>query len=94
MATLQGDEIYGIILGRIERVEDGNLGDCEPVGDGVFELKIDFGPGYRVYFGEDDDLVILLWGEEEDPNERYQDRQKALEILQCLNAQLDTGHGC
>ena len=62
MATLQRDEIYGIILGRIERVEDGNLGDCEPVGDGVFELKIDFGPGYRIYFGEDDDLVILLWG--------------------------------
>jgi putative addiction module killer protein len=60
--TYKDDEIYGTILGRIERVEDGNFGDCKWEGDGVFELRIDTGPGYRVYFGEDDDLVILLWG--------------------------------
>ena len=47
---------------RLNRVAQGNLGDCEPVGDGVYELKIDFGPGYRVYFGEDGDDVILLGG--------------------------------
>ena len=52
----------GIIRIRINRVEVGNFGDCDPVGDGVFELKIDFGPGYRVYFGEDGDKVILLGG--------------------------------
>jgi len=45
---------------RLNRVEQGNFGDCGAVGEGVRELKIDFGPGYRVYFGEDGDEVILL----------------------------------
>ena len=44
-------------------MEFGNLGDCKSVGRGVFELRVDFGPGYRLYFGQDgDDLVILLGG--------------------------------
>ena len=60
--TLAGQEIYGIILGRIDRVEDGNFGDCKWEGNGVFELRIDYGPGYRVYFGQDGDLVVLLLG--------------------------------
>lgn len=48
---------------RIDRVSLGNLGYCEPVGEGVMELKIDFGPGYRVYFGQvGAKLVILLCG--------------------------------
>ena len=48
---------------RIDRMEFGNLGDCKSVGRGVFELRVDFGPGYRLYFGQDgDDLVILLGG--------------------------------
>ena len=51
------------IRARIARVRAGNLGKCESVGKGVFELKIDFGPGYRVYFGQvGDTLVILLCG--------------------------------
>jgi len=55
-------EARGIVLNRIDRVERGNLGDCQAVGEGVFELRIDFGPGYRVYFGQDGDLVVLLGG--------------------------------
>lgn len=48
---------------RIERVRQGNLGKCEPVGKGVIELKIDYGPGYRAYFGKaGSELVILLCG--------------------------------
>ena len=50
---------------RLTRIrETGNLGICEPVGDGVFELKFDFGPGYRVYFGfkKDTFLIFLLGG--------------------------------
>ena len=48
---------------RIDRVELGNFGDCKSVGRGVFELRIDVGPGYRLYFGRDgDDLVIFLGG--------------------------------
>ena len=51
------------ILQRIDRIELGNFGDCETVGDGVHELRIDHGPGYRIYFGNDGkQLVILLCG--------------------------------
>jgi putative addiction module killer protein len=51
-----------IIRNRINRLAAGNFGDCGPVGDGVHELVIDFGPGYRVYFGEDRNVVVLLGG--------------------------------
>jgi putative addiction module killer protein len=44
----------------MDRLEQGNLGDCKPVGQGVLEIRIDIGPGYRVYFGEDGPVVILL----------------------------------
>ena len=45
------------------RVEKGNFSNASSVGHGVFEYKIDYGPGYRVYFGQDGiDLVILLAG--------------------------------
>ncbi|WP_138933293.1 type II toxin-antitoxin system RelE/ParE family toxin [Roseovarius arcticus] len=47
----------------LARIETGNLGDVKPVGQGVSERRITFGPGYRVYFGKDGDkLVILLCG--------------------------------
>jgi putative addiction module killer protein len=51
------------ILARVTRLEYGNFGDCEPVGDGVRELRMFFGPGYRVYFGEEKDRIgVLLCG--------------------------------
>jgi len=47
----------------LTRLEHGNFSNVEPVGAGVSEYKIDFGPGYRIYFGRDGlDLVILLVG--------------------------------
>jgi len=45
---------------RIDRVAKGNFGDHRPVGGGVFEIRIHFGPGYRVYYGEDGPRIILL----------------------------------
>jgi putative addiction module killer protein len=45
---------------RLDLLEQGNLGDCRPVGDGLKELRIDLGPGYRVYFAEDGPRIILL----------------------------------
>jgi putative addiction module killer protein len=51
------------ILARVSRLQQGNYGDCEPVGEGISELRMFFSPGYRVYFGENgDDIVILLCG--------------------------------
>lgn len=44
------------------RLEAGNFSRVKGVGAGVFELKIDFGPGYRVYFGKDGDAVVVLLG--------------------------------
>lgn len=48
---------------RLKRLAAGLYGNCEPVGEGVSELRMFFGPGYRVYFGEEaDNIVILLCG--------------------------------
>ncbi len=48
------------ILIRIDRLARGNPGDVEPVGDGVSELRIDYGPGYRIYFVQRGTRYILL----------------------------------
>jgi len=48
------------ILRRIDRAEAGNLGDVEPVGEGVSEMRIHQGPGYRVYFVQRGQTLILL----------------------------------
>jgi len=64
------------ILSRLFRVESGNYGDCKSVKDGVFELRLAFGPGYRVYFGEDGDtIVVILCGG--DKSSQTQDIEKA-----------------
>ena len=48
------------ILVRIERLASGNPGDVKPVGEGVSELRIDYGPGYRVYYKKQGQTVIIL----------------------------------
>lgn len=45
---------------RIKRLADGNFGDVAPVGDGVSELRIHYGPGYRVYFVRRGEVVVIL----------------------------------
>lgn len=51
------------VLARVERLAAGNPGDVKPVGEGVSELRIDYGPGYRVYFTmRGHTLIILLTG--------------------------------
>jgi len=49
-----------VILKRIDRVEEGNFGDHRSVGSGVWEIRIHYGPGYRVYYGEDGPRIVLL----------------------------------
>lgn len=48
------------IRARLARVEAGNLGDCKPLREGVQELQIDYGPGYRVYLSRQGALLVLL----------------------------------
>ena len=48
------------ILVRVERLAAGNPGDVRPVGEGVSELRIDYGPGYRVYFKRQGRTVVVL----------------------------------
>jgi putative addiction module killer protein len=61
--ALRDKQTRARILTRIDRVRLGNLGDCESVGAGVYELRIHFGPGYRVYFGlYGAEVVLLLCG--------------------------------
>ena len=48
------------ILARIERLADGNPGDARPVGEGISELRVDYGPGYRVYFTRQGRTILVL----------------------------------
>ena len=48
------------VLRRIDRIMEGNIGERRFVGDGVWELKIDVGPGYRVYYAQEGKTVFLL----------------------------------
>ena len=50
----------GVVRARLNRIRLGNFGDCKSVGGGVEELRIDFGPGYRVYYGREGSLVVVL----------------------------------
>ena len=69
------------ILFRIQKIEiDEHFGDCEPVGNGILELKINYAKGYRVYFKESDGkIIILLIGGDKSTQQR--DIEKAKEIL-------------
>lgn len=67
------------ILSRINVVRRGSLGHIRPVGDGVGELKIDYGPGYRVYFGrKGNTLVVLIIGGDKDSQVSDIDRAREL----------------
>jgi len=67
------------ILARIDRLEEGNPGKTRSVGAGVVEMKIDFGPGYRVYFVQRGDvLIVLLCGGDKSTQDNDIRRAKAL----------------
>lgn len=72
------------ILFRIQKIEnDKHFGDCEPVGNGIRELKIDYANGYRVYFKESNGrIIILIIGGDKSTQRR--DIEKAKEILKRL----------
>ena len=68
---------------RIRRMSLGNFGDVTPVGEGVSEIRIDYGPGYRVYYTQRGQaLVVLLAGGDKDSQDR--DIQRALDLARGL----------
>jgi putative addiction module killer protein len=71
------------ILARIKRASTGNLGDWKPIGGGVAEMRIDHGPGYRVYFARRGDRMVILLG---GGTKRTQDSDiaKAIELAKRL----------
>ncbi len=71
------------VQARIERLAAGNPGDAEPVGEGVSELRINYGPGYRVYFRKRGrELIILLAGG--DKSTQARDIKTALRLARNL----------
>ncbi len=57
---LKDERARGVIFSRLDRLAYGHSGDAEPVGEGVSELRIHYGPGYRVYFQRRGNSIILL----------------------------------
>ena len=72
------------IIHRIRSAEHGNFGDCEPVGEGVSEMRIHFGPGYRVYYTRRGEVIylLLLGG---DKSSQKRDIKHAIEMARALN---------
>lgn len=56
-------KIKGRVMARLARIRSGNLGDVQNLGQGLYELRFDFGPGYRIYFSrQGKEIIILLAG--------------------------------
>ncbi len=78
-AALRDRKARAIIDIRVQRLSNGNAGDAKPVGNGVSELRIHYGPGYRVYFVQHGKaVVILLCGGDKDSQSRNIRTAKAL----------------
>ncbi len=58
--NLKDQRARALIASRLDRLAFGNAGDVRPVGEGVSELRIDYGPGYRVYFQQRGNTIALL----------------------------------
>jgi putative addiction module killer protein len=83
MKSLKDKSTRLIINARIRRLSLGNKGDAEPVGLGISELRIDYGPGYRVYYTQiKNEIVVLLCGG--DKSSQSRDIKKAKQIASKL----------
>lgn len=69
---------------RVMQVEHGKLGDTKSVGDGIFEMRIDYGPGYRLYYmNVNGEVIFILIGGDKSTQQR--DIEKAKELKKELN---------
>ena len=83
LRRLDDQNAYARIVARIRRMEHGNPGDTKSIGAGVMEMRIDYGPGYRVYFTpRGKTIVILLCAG--DKRTQKQDIKRALELAREL----------
>ena len=84
LASLKDSVGRARIIHRIRSAEHGNFGDCDSVGEGVFELRVHFGPGYRAYFTRRAEVVyLLLLGGNKSSQKR--DIKRAIEMAQALD---------
>ncbi|MCP1574722.1 type II toxin-antitoxin system RelE/ParE family toxin [Herbaspirillum rubrisubalbicans] len=83
LSGLKDQRARSRIVVRIARAKQGNFGDCEPVGDGVSEMRITYGPGYRIYYAREGGVsFLLLCGG--DKSSQVRDIQAAKEMWQQL----------
>lgn len=84
LAALKDRKGRARIVQRIRSAEHGNFGDCESVGEGVSEMRIHFGPGYRVYFTRRGAVIylLLLGG---DKSSQKRDIKRAIELTRTLD---------
>jgi putative addiction module killer protein len=82
------DKLDSVTAARVDRyvrrLEAGNFGVAKTLREGVFELRLDFGPGYRVYFGREGRTIVVLLGggDKAAPGRRHRSRRGTLEALQ------------
>ncbi|MEI6758678.1 MAG: type II toxin-antitoxin system RelE/ParE family toxin [Chlorobium sp.] len=81
--SLQDIRARARVQARIERLAMGNPGDVKPVGEGISEMRIDYGPGYRVYYIQDKRTVIILLAGG-DKSTQARDIKTALHLAQNL----------
>jgi putative addiction module killer protein len=79
--SLRDMRMQATVDARLTRIRAGNFGDCKPVGDGVFELRINFGPCLRVYYGLHGRKIIVLIGGG-DKGSQSRDIRRAQELWQ------------
>src|SRR6185295_1084075 len=79
LGALRDKQAKARILVRLDRISEGNFGDVKPLGDGISEARIHYGPGYRLYFMQRGlKLVIMLAGSDKSTQERTIKRAKKL----------------
>jgi putative addiction module killer protein len=84
LKKLKDRRARAIILNHIDNMESGKIGDAKPVGSGVYEKKIDYGPGYRLYYCKcGQNWILLLCGG--DKSAQQEDIRKAKEIKKRLD---------
>jgi putative addiction module killer protein len=92
LSNLRDAKARAKILVRVQRLEAGNPGDVKEVGDGISEMRIDCGPGYRVYYKRvGQEILLILCGGDKDSQDK--DIKLAKKIASALKERWDNGKG-